>query len=299
MNPGGPYTVVVSFVGFDSDSKTDINLALGETRNLDATLGEKSTQLTEVVVAARRSATLKTGTETTIGRDKMENMPTVGRNLQDYMRATPQFKMSSAGNASSEGAMSFAGQNVRYNSFYIDGAVNNDVFGLAYSGTNGGQSGIAPISIDAIDQFQVSISPYNASLGNFTGGAINAITKSGTNQLHGSAYYIFRNENLSGKTPTGDKAAATKLSAFSNKTYGATLGGPIIKNKLFFFLSGEMQRDETPQPFDLSTYRGDTKNPADIQRIKDTLSARLGGWDAGGYLNNIQTTESDRIINQA
>jgi len=295
MNPGGPYTVVVSFVGFDADTKTDIVLALGETRNLDANLGEKSMQLSEVVVAARRTGTLKTGAETTIGRDKMENMPTVGRNLQDYMRATPQFKMSSAGSASSEGAMSFAGQNVRYNSFYIDGAVNNDVFGLAYSGTNGGQSGIAPISIDAIDQFQVSISPYNASLGNFTGGAINAITKSGTNQLHGSAYYIFRNEDLSGKTPTGDKANATKLAEFSNKTYGATLGGPIIKNKLFFFLSGEMQRDESPQPFDLATYRGDTKTLPEIQRIKDTLSARLGGWDAGGFQNNVQSTESDRI----
>jgi hypothetical protein len=294
MNPGGPYTVVVTFVGYASETKSDIYLALGETQKIDVDLGTAATQLTEVVVASARG-TRGSGTETTIGRDKMANMPTVGRNLQDYMRATPQFKMSSAGNASSEGAMSFAGQNVRYNSFYIDGAVNNDVFGLAYSGTNGGQSGIAPISMDAIDQFQVSLSPYNASLGNFTGGAINAITKSGTNTLHGSAYYIVRNESLSGKTPTGLKENATRLSDFSNKTYGMTLGGPIIKNKLFFFASAELQRDQTPQPFDLATYRGDTKDLPTIQRLKDTISARLGGYDAGNFVNNEQETVSDRI----
>lgn len=294
MNPGGPYSIVTSFVGYESDTKNDIFLTLGESQKLDVDLDTKSTQLTEVVVASARTAK-GPGAETTIGRDKMANMPTVGRNLQDYMRATPQFKMSSAGNASSEGAMSFAGQNVRYNSFYIDGAVNNDVFGLAYSGTNGGQSGIAPISMDAIDQFQVSLSPYNASLGNFTGGAINAITKSGTNEIHGSAYYIFRNEDLSGKTPTGDKAAATKLNPFSNKTYGFTIGGPIIKNKLFFFGSAELQRDNSPQPFDLATYRGDNGNLTAIQRLKDTISARLGGYDPGNFVNNVQETISDRI----
>ncbi|MDB5201328.1 MAG: outer rane receptor for ferrienterochelin and colicin [Ferruginibacter sp.] len=293
MNPGGPYRIVTSFVGYENDTKEDVYLALGETQKLDVDLGNKANQLSEVVVASSR-ATRGSGTETTIGRDKMQNMPTVGRNLQDYMRATPQFKMSSAGSASSEGAMSFAGQNVRYNSFYIDGAVNNDVFGLAYSGTNGGQSGIAPISIDAIDQFQVNVSPYNASLGNFTGAAINAITKSGTNELHGSAYYIYRNEKLSGKTPTGPKDQATKLSPFDNKTYGFTLGGPIVKNKAFFFLSAELQRDQTPQPFDFKTYQGNV-DAITLQRLKDTIAARGGGYNAGTYDNNQTVTEANRI----
>ncbi|HEX7847734.1 MAG TPA: TonB-dependent receptor [Chitinophagaceae bacterium] len=294
MNPGGPYTLKTTFVGFETNVKRDIYLALGEAQRIDVDLNAKAEQLSEVIVTGARTSR-KSGAETTINREKMANMPTVGRNLQDYMRATPQFKMSSAGSASSEGAMSFAGQNVRYNSFYIDGAVNNDVFGLAYSGTNGGQSSIAPISIDAIDQFQVSLSPFNASLGNFTGGAINAITKSGTNQVHGSAYFIFRNEDLSGKTPTGRKEDATKLSDFANKTYGFTVGGPIIKNKLFFFLSGEMQRDKTPQPFDIATYQGDTKDPAMFQRIKDTAAARLGGYDLGTYNNNETEILSDRL----
>ncbi|MEO7264196.1 MAG: carboxypeptidase regulatory-like domain-containing protein [Ferruginibacter sp.] len=294
MNPGGPYTIETSYVGYTSDTKTDVFLNLGEAQKIDIDMSIKSSQLTEVVVSTTRTGR-GTGTETTVGREKLANLPTVGRNLQDYLRATPQFKMSSAGSASSEGAMSFAGQNVRYNSFYIDGAVNNDVFGLAYSGTNGGQSGIAPISIDAIDQFQVSLSPYNASQGNFTGAAINAITKSGTNQIHGSAYYIFRNQNLSGKTPTGLKENATKLSKFSNKTYGFTLGGPIVKNKVFYFVSAELQRDNTPQPFDFSTYQGDTKDPLVLQRLKDTVSARLGGYDIGNYNNNETETISDRI----
>jgi outer membrane receptor for ferrienterochelin and colicin len=294
MNPGGPYTVQVTFVNYAPEKKTDIYLNLGETYQLDLGMKDKANELTGVTVTSSRESTVKTGTETTLTRERIENLPTVGRTLTDYLRATPQVKISSAGNISSEGAMSFAGQNVRYNSFYVDGAVNNDQFGLAYSGTNGGQSGIAPLSIDAIDQFQVAISPYNASLGNFTGAAINAVTKSGTNTLHGSAYYIFRNQDLTGKTPTGPKELATKISKFSNKTYGVTLGGPIVKNKAFFFLSAEMQRDQTPLPFNVSTYVG-TASAATLQRIVDTVAKRTGGFNIGGYLNNLNETKADRI----
>jgi hypothetical protein len=296
LQPGGPYRIVTTFVGYQSDTKEDVFVDLGEVFKADVVLSNQSSALTTVVVATNRAA-IKSGTETILNRERIENLPTVGRTLTDYLRNTPQMRISSGGNISSEGAMSFAGQNVRFNSFYIDGAVNNDVFGLAYSGTNGGQSGIAPISIDAIDQFQVSISPYNASLGNFTGAAINAVTKSGTNTLHGSAYYIFRNEDLAGKTPTGDKKLATKIPDFSNKTYGLTVGGPIIKNKLFYFISGEIQRDQTPLNFTFSDYNG-TKDPALIQRLKDTIFARTGGFDVGGYLNNLSETKANRITSK-
>ncbi|HEX7902880.1 MAG TPA: TonB-dependent receptor [Chitinophagaceae bacterium] len=294
MNPGGPYTVQATFVGMSPEIKSDITLNLGESVQVDFELLESKNELSNVVVTGARQAA-KNGTETTIGRDKMENLPTVGRTLADYLRATPQIRISSGGQISSEGAMSFAGQNVRYNSFYVDGAVNNDVFGLAYSGTNGGQSGIAPLSIDAIDQFQVSISPYNASLGNFTGAAINAITKSGTNELHGSGYYIFRNENLSGKTPTGLKKDAIKMPSFSNKTFGITLGGPIVKNKIFYFVSAEIQRDQTPSIFTLKDYQGTTKDPALIQRLVDTIRIRSNGFNVGGYTNNVNETNAERI----
>jgi hypothetical protein len=217
----------------------------------------------------------------------MANLPTVGRNVSDYLRFVPQAKVTG------DGGISLAGQNNRYNAFYIDGAVNNDVFGLSASGTNGGQSGIAPISIDAIDQFQVVLSPYDAALGNFTGGGINAITKSGTNTLSGSVYHFFRNQDLSGKTPGVDKTVATKLSNFSNKTTGFRLGGAIIKNKLFFFLNGEIQRDERPQPFDVKTYTG-----ASIAARIDTLYRFLKtayNYEAGGYADNPETVEANRI----
>ncbi len=289
MNPGGPYTVTVSFVGYNPLTRTDINLALGETVNENFELVETTANLTEVLLTASRVApnNAKGGAETTIGRDKMANLPTVGRNISDYLRFVPQAKVTG------DGGISLAGQNNRYNAFYIDGAVNNDVFGLAASGTNGGQTGIAPISIDAIDQFQVVLSPYDPSLGNFTGGGINAITKSGTNNLSGSVYHFFRNQDLSGKTPGVDKDVATKLNDFSNKTTGFRLGGAIIKNKLFFFLSGEIQRDERPQPFDFSTYGG-ASSRARIDTLANFLRSRYG-YEPGGYIDNAETVEANRI----
>ena len=206
MNPGGPYAITVSYVGFKSLTREAVSLDLGETSVQNFDLGETASNLAEVIVTSNRATTAggKGGTETGIGRDKMQNLPSVGRNISDYLRYVPQAKITG------DGGISLAGQNNRYNSFYIDGAVNNDVFGLSASGTNGGQTGIAPISIDAIDQFQVVLSPYDPSLGNFTGGGINAITKSGTNVLHGSVYHLFRNQNLSGRTPGVAKAAAIK-----------------------------------------------------------------------------------------
>ncbi len=289
MNPGGPYTVTVSNVGYKTLTKEGINLSLGETLNENFELIESAGSLTEVVVSTTRALPTsgKGGTETTIGRDKMANLPTVGRNISDYLRFVPQAKVTS------DGGISLAGQNNRYNSFYIDGAVNNDVFGLSASGTNGGQAGIAPISIDAIDQFQVVLAPYDASLGNFTGGGINAITRSGTNTLSGSVYHFFRNQGLSGKTPGVDKSVATNLSNFSNKTTGFRIGGPIIKNKLFFFLNGEIQRDERPQPFDFRNYVG-----ASAQTSIDGLVSFLKtsfNYEAGGYLDNPETVEANRI----
>lgn len=289
MNPGGPYTITITYVGYKTITREGINLSLGETLSENFIMLETASDLKEVIVASNRAIPTsgKGGTETTIGRDKMASLPTVGRNVSDFLRFVPQAKVTG------DGGISLAGQNNRYNSFYIDGAVNNDVFGLSASGTNGGQSGIAPISIDAIDQFQVVLSPFDASLGNFTGGGINAITKSGTNTISGSVYHFFRNESLSGKTPGVSKSAATKLSDFSNKTTGFRFGGPIIKNKLFFFINGEVQRDERPQPTSFSTYTG-TSSQAAVDGLASFLKATYN-YDAGGYLDNPETVEANRI----
>lgn len=293
MNNGGPYKIEVSYVNHDKDTKEDIYLSLGEIYRNDITLTQNSKTISEVTVATKSRLNLdaKGGTSSSISREKIELTTAVGRQIQDYIKVTP-FAKTLNGN---EGAITIAGQNNRYNSFYIDGAINNDVFGLANSGTNGGQTGAAPISIDAIDQFQVLISPYDVSNGNFTGGSINAVTKSGTNKIQGSVYYFYRNEKLAGKNPLQGKDTAARFPAFKNKTYGFTVGGPIIKNKLFFFGSFEQQRDETPQPYDFSTYKGNTNTVGGIEAIKTFVKSTYG-YDMGDWQTTAKKLDADRIV---
>lgn len=288
MQPGGPYTIEVSFVGFKTQDKTEVYLSLGDNSAIDFNLVDDASNLEAVIVTAssRTPQTSRGGIQTNINAEKMQNAPSVGRNLADYFRLVPQAK------TTFEGGISVAGQNNRYNQFMIDGANNNDNFGLSASGTNGGQTGAPPISIDAIESIQIGISPYDVSLGNFTGGAINAITKSGTNQLKGSAYFVYRNQDMAGKTPTGDKSNATKLPDFDNKTYGITLGGPIIKNKLFFFVSGEIQRDEKPQPFDPNTFSVPTFRDS-INLLQQKLASY--GYNAGDWQNIPDILESNKL----
>jgi hypothetical protein len=294
MNNGGPYTIEVNFLNYTVDKQSDVYLSLGEPYKVDFTMFPKTTDLGNVTVKGTKKVTEfsgKGGAATTIGRDKMDALPSVGRNVYDFLRAVPQARLVGG----TEGAVTIAGQNNRYNAFYVDGAINNDVFGLAASGTNGGQANnAAPISIDAIDQFQVVISPYDVSVGNFTGGGINAVTKSGTNKTEGSIYYIWRNQNLAGKDPVVNKATTTRFPDFNNKTYGVRVGGALIKNKLFYFLSLEQQRDQTPQPFNFSSYLGSTNTSAGIQTLIDFVKNTYG-YDMGDYLQTTRKLDVDRI----
>ncbi|MDQ6902533.1 MAG: carboxypeptidase regulatory-like domain-containing protein [Bacteroidota bacterium] len=289
MNPGGPYNIQVSYVGYNKETKEDIFLSLGEKAQYDFVASTTVSKLTEVVIAttSRIAGQSKGGIETNIGKDKIQNMPTVNRSMSDYLRVTPQASVTG------DGGVSFAGQNNRYNAFYIDGAINNDVFGLAASGTNGGQAGINPISIDAIDQFQVVLNPFDASLGGFTGGGINATTRSGTNKVNGSVWYYYRDQNLAGKTP-GDvpKDQRTKLDNLSNKIYGARIGGPIIKNKLFFFILAEGEKNLRPQPF-TGKYNGDATSDS-ISKLVTFLKTKFN-YDPGSYLDNPEKLNVDRI----
>lgn len=244
MRVGGPYTITITFVGFTTWEQEDVFLDLGSTTNLRITLAETGIELDEVFVIAKAgSVGENTGTSTRINSDVLRDSPSADRNLNDFLRLTPQ-------SGAYGGGISFAGVNNRYNAIYIDGAVNNDVFGLASSGTNGGQTGITPFSVDIIDQLQVVLSPYDVTLGGFAGGGINAVTKSGTNTFKGTAYTYMRNQNMVGKT-NGVLAnrldiEREKVADFSELAYGASLGGPIIEDKLFFFMNFEIQKDETP-----------------------------------------------------
>ena len=290
MRVGGPYTVTVSFVGYENVTKDDIFLDLGQTYGLNVGLRESVTQLADVVVSAGGLIDgNQTGAETNVSREQIMTLPTVERNLNDLTRLTPQ------ANLTPGGGVSIAGVNNRFNAIYIDGAVNNDVFGLANSGTNGGQAGISPISLDALEQIQVVVAPYDVTLGGFAGGGINAVTRSGKNTFEGSAYYYYRNERLAGKTP-GDvpNNERTRLAPFTVNTYGARLGGPIIKNKLFFFANIELLREEEPFPIIASEYEGDA-SLADLDGLADYVRSEYG-YEPGRYLNNLQTRNSDKVI---
>ena len=289
MRVGGPYTVTVSFVGYENVTKDDIFLDLGQTYGLDVGLRESVTQLADVVVTAGGLIDgNQTGAETNVGREQIMTLPTVERSLNDFTRLTPQANIT-------QGGLSIAGVNSRFNAIYIDGAVNNDVFGLANSGTNGGQAGISPISLDALEQIQVVVAPYDVTLGGFAGGGINAVTRSGKNYFEGSAYYYFRNERLAGKTP-GDipDDERTRLAPFSVHTYGARLGGPIIQDKLFFFANVELLREEEPFPFIPQEYEGDA-TAADLNGLANFVRNQYG-YEPGGYLNNVGTRNSDKVI---
>jgi len=295
MSVGGPYTVTISFVGYEPFIKNEIYLNLGQTLRLDATMSETAIDLDEVIVVGRKVQDFRvidgnrTGAETVVGREQLEYLPTINRDITDFTRLTPQ------ANVDDNGAISIAGINNRYNAISIDGAVNNDVFGLAATGTNGGQTGGTPFSMDAIEQFQVTLAPYDVRFSGFAGAGINAVTRSGTNRIEGSAYYYLRNETLAGKTPTNvSEDDREKLPDFKSETYGFRVGGPIVKNKLFYFASVELQRDVTPQPFEFANYLGDATQ-GDLNNLASFLRSSYG-YDPGGYLNNDRTLDSDKLF---
>ena len=291
MRVGGPYKITITFVGFSDFSENEVYLQLGENKTFKIVLAEQSNELQEVVVKAVRDNTFnsqRTGAQTVINSDKIKALPSLSRNIADFARLTPQAQLRG------DDILSIGGQNNRFNAIYIDGAVSNDVFGLAANGTNGGQTGVSPISVDAIEQFQVSVAPYDVKLSGFAGGAISAITRSGTNNFEGSAYFLNRDESIAGKTPPSLAGAngRQKLADFTAQTYGVRAGGALITDKLFYFINYERQDNETPQPFDVSTYLGPSGSR--IGELRTKLA--IYGYDAGVFDNNVRTLVSDKLI---
>lgn len=291
MRVGGPYKITITFVGFSDFSENEVYLQLGENKTFKIVLAEQSNELQEVVVKAVRDNTFnsqRTGAQTVINSDKIKALPSLSRNIADFARLTPQAQLRG------DDILSIGGQNNRFNAIYIDGAVSNDVFGLAANGTNGGQTGVSPISVDAIEQFQVSVAPYDVKLSGFAGGAISAITRSGTNNFEGSAYFLNRDESIAGKTPPSLAGAngRQKLADFTAQTYGVRAGGALITDKLFYFINYERQDNETPQPFDVSTYLGPSGSR--IGELRTKLATY--GYDAGVFDNNVRTLVSDKLI---
>lgn len=246
MRSGGPYEVTVSYIGFQPKTLKGITLQLAETYNLAVWLSEDANELSEIVVSGKASkfAAEKTGASTNINSAQITNLPTVSRSITDVTRLSPY-----GGNG-----MSFAGSDGRTANFTVDGANFNNNFGLSSNLPGGGN----PISIDAIEELQVVISPYDVRQTNFIGGGVNAITKSGTNTFKGSAYVYHKNENMQGDAVKRQQIAGAREKA-QTTTYGFTFGGPIIKNKLFFFVNGEMIKI----PSIVNRWRGSDDGKAD------------------------------------
>ncbi|HMG92919.1 MAG TPA: carboxypeptidase regulatory-like domain-containing protein, partial [Chryseolinea sp.] len=219
---GGPYKLTVSFIGYDTKELDDIMLTLGVTSNAEFQLVETGTQLQEVTISGNSIINSdRTGAITTISNKQINQLPTLSRSFNDYVRLTPQA-------SSATGGPSFAGRSNGYNNITVDGGLFNNAFGL--SGSVGGQTNAQPISLDAVDQITTSIAPYDVREGSFTGAGINVVSRSGTNDVTGSVYYFTRSENLANEKVG---SLSSPLGTFSVKNYGFRIGAPIIKNKLF------------------------------------------------------------------
>ncbi|WP_036891344.1 carboxypeptidase regulatory-like domain-containing protein [Prevotella sp. P6B1] len=277
MRTGGPYNVTISYIGFQPKTVKGITLQLAETYNLSVFLTEDATELAEVIVSGKASkfAAEKTGAATNINSSQITNLPTVSRSITDVTRLSPY-----GGNG-----MSFAGADGRTANFTVDGANFNNNFGLSDKLPGGG----TPISIDAIEELQVVISPYDVRQTNFIGGGVNAITKSGTNTFKGSAYVYHQNENMRGDAVKRQQITGAREKA-QTTTYGFTLGGPIIKNKLFFFVNGEMSkipsivnrwRGSEDGVADATNYISRTTN-ADLEAVSKYVANKYG-YDTGSW----------------
>lgn len=289
MRAGGPYTVEISYIGYKTKEIKNVTLKLGEMSDLSTQLEEDAHALGEVVVKGKLGLDAsKTGAATSYSAKDIANMPSISHSIGDITRMNPMVSVSQSG------AMSFAGVNNRYNSFQVDGAVNNDVFGLTSNGQNGGQAGAQPISTETIDQVQVSVAPFDVRQSGFTGGAINAITKSGTNTFHGSVYGNWLNKDLIGSKYTlMNGKDSQKYDDETDYRYGVTLGGPIIKNKLFFFANYEKSNKEYPNNYG---YGSDaSKLGTEGFKIADDVLAILKekGYNAS-YNNPKNYTKSDK-----
>lgn len=277
MRVGGPYEIHISYIGFSSVKISNVNLQLGETYPVNVNLKEDTNELQDLVVSVQRTkfTTEKTGAVTNITSNQMLSLPSVSRSIIDVTRLSPY-----GGNG-----MSFGGTDGRTANFTVDGANFNNNFGLS-SGLPGGGS---PISLEAIEELQVVITPYDVRQTNFIGGGVNAITKSGTNTFSGSAYVYHRNENLRGDAVNGKQIPGAR-DVDRNTTYGFTFGGPIIKNKLFFFINGEMAKTPTVA----NRWRASTNGVADannfisrttesdMKSVSDFVKNKYG-YDTGSY----------------
>ncbi len=297
----GTYTVAVAMSGFKSEKQEKVSVQLGAAQAADFKLQLASVSETVDVVATSPVVDMtRAGTASNINTAVIESLPTIARSVYDFARTSPHFNVG-ATSATDDTSVSVAGRNNRYNNMQIDGAVSNDVFGLSTSGTPGGQTGTQPISLDAIQEIQLVVSSYDVRQGGFTGGGVNAITKSGTNSMHGSAYYFGRNQKWIGKipglkTPANPDPQDTKVGAFTDKQGGFSIGGPIVHNKAFYFGNYDAGRKNTPSGFSANGSSAvQWGNQSFVQQVVDIAKTKYG-YDPGGLDEFSRPNNNDKYF---
>ena len=288
LRVGGPYTVNISYIGYNEQSFNNVILTLGKTEVLNLVLTPDSQQLDAVVITANNTKGVfgsdRTGAETNVGRKELTTLPTISRSASDFTRLEP-----TASNGS------FGGRNDQYNNFSLDGAIFNNPFGLD-AATPGGQTNAQPVSLDAIDQIQVSTAPYDVTQSGFTGASVNAVTKSGSNEFKGTVYGFYRNEDMTGSKIKGEDIFVPSL---TQEQTGFSIGGPLIKNKLFFFANYEEdKRNDLGQSWLPNRGTGAINESvvleSDLMAVQGALSAL--GYDTGAYEGFTHNANSSKGI---
>lgn len=285
MRSGGPYTVTVTYVGFDKFQSRDVFISVGEMQTLNIVMRESSTKAQEVVVTAQADNVFdksKTGIGSVISGEMISVAPTINRSISDMARMNPYANQTQTAGSDGLQGLSVAGVNSRFNNFQVDGAVANDLFALSNAGTAGGQANANMISLDAIEELRVNVSPFDVRQGGFTGGLINAITRGGTNRFKGSVFVFGRNQDFVGLSPDANRLP---FDQFSDYQFGGRIGGPIVQNVLLFHITAEMRQRRTPIEVGLNDPRALNSFPASpfvLQDI-DSVARTRWGYDAGGF----------------
>ena len=291
LRVGGPYTVTVSYIGYNPQKEENIYLNLGQNFRMEITMESEAVTVGEVVVTAEQDAVLnsnRTGAATNIELDEIQDLPSIKRSIRDLIRLDPR----------SDGNYSFGGKNWLFNNISLDGSYFNNPFGLD-DPAPGGQTNSEPVPYDAVDQVQVSIAPFDIRQGGFTGAGINTVTKSGTNQIRGSLYSFYRNQSFVGNKVSGNDVIANPDLSFYQS--GFSVSGPIIQNKMFIFINGEIERREDPGTnFTAnkggSVVFGESRVSADVMDRIRTRMIQVYGYDPGPYNNFIHNTSNEKIL---
>ncbi len=291
MRIGGPYTVTVTFIGYGTQKEENVYVNLGQNLRLNFRMSESAIEMKAIQVTAQADEVLnsdRTGAATYINADQVAELPSIKRSTRDLVRLDPR----------NDGNYSFGGRNWLYNNISVDGSYFNNPFGLD-DPSPGGQAAAEPIPFDAVEQVQVSIAPFDVREGGFTGANVNTVTKSGTNELKASAYSFVRNENLLGNKVRGNRVAANPNLSFNQS--GFTLSGPLIRNKLFFFVNGELERKDDPGTNFVANNGGAIKfgqsrvEASVMDRIRQRM-LDVYNYDTGPYEGYINQTDNEKLL---